>query len=230
MSEAKRKDCGEHRDCQPVLACQHLANGGTGLGFNLSSSSDDSDRLWPDAWCDDCERVLVAEGEWNEEALDYADFHLLCDAHYDHARRANWRQDDRAFCALVERAMAYLQQRQDELVKRFRLGEHERYSWNQDTGDLVFSTAGKARVVADFLFIGSHSREGVSWMWSWANQSLEESVKHALRRVRSYGEAHGYWKLVSGMWCGREEEAWCQGNVGNQRVPLGCQGRLPISA
>ena len=187
--------------------CQHLIEGKL-LGFNRALDPDDPDELSPEAWCDACEQILGTEGEWNDRAMESADFRLVCHEHYDRVRRWNWRQDLRAFSELLDSAVAYLQARQDEIQKRFRLGDYRRYDWDQGTAELVFSNAGKARVVAEFQFVGSVSTQNKTWMWSWANRSILESVKDDIRHVRAYGEEHSFRQLASALWSAEEEDGW----------------------
>ena len=162
----------DHGKRQAPFVCQHLVGDGARLGFNRGLNPDDPDELWPWAWCDTCDEVLTAEKGWNDRALDRADFHLVCGEQYDRARVSNWRQDHQAFGELMDEAVGYLRSRQAEIEKRFRLDEHPRWDWERDTGELVFSNAGKARVVADCQAVGSYSTESKSWMWSWANRSV----------------------------------------------------------
>lgn len=206
-------DKGEQRDAHehpshPAIMCQHLTKPAKGLGFHRGFDPDDLDDLWPLAWCDQCEDVRSSVGSWSERTIERAGFQLVCEQHYDEARRTNWSQDDRAYEALATRALTYLQRRQVEIQRRFPLGHHERYSWNMDTRELVFSTGGKPRVVAEFRFVGSFCQQSESWMWSWANRSLDEPLKNEIRQVRSYGEEHSYRQLVSGLSFGTEEDAW----------------------
>lgn len=200
-------DCTQPDPREAIFVCCHLFNG-TLLGFHWASDPDDPDTLAPTAWCDACEGILRTEGEWSDRAMEHADLHLVCYEHYDRLRRANWRQDYTAFAELLAAATAYLQERQDDIQKRFRIGDYERYEWNQGTGELVFSNAGKARVVAEFQFVGSVSTESKTWMWSWANRTNIEPIKHDVRRVRAYGEQHSFRQLASALWPADEADGW----------------------
>ena len=68
------------------------------------------------------------------------------------------------FVDLVTRAHAYLTARQDELRAQYRLGEWQRWDWDQDTGRLVFSADGVPRVFADIQFVGTYSTMSGTWL------------------------------------------------------------------
>lgn len=201
-----RVDCEEHGSRHATFVCQHLV-GGRALGFHLGVDPGNPDDPWPDAWCDACEEVRRDAGEGNELSEDLAAARL-CDSCYERTRESNWLQNAAAYARLVEQAVAGLEVKQGELQARYRIGEHERYDWHQETGQLVFSHEGQPQVVADIQFVGSISTLSHTWMWSWANQSLREPVKSELRRVRAYGEERGFLKLVAAHWSAGEQDGW----------------------
>lgn len=201
-------DCPEHGSAASTILCRHLFTG-QGLGFNVGPNPEEPDSLWPDAWCDACEEVLSKEGEWNDGAVAFADFGLICSGCYQRVRLLNWPRNEAAFAELVETSTAYLQARQNELESRFRVNDCPRYDWYQETAELVFSDRGKPVVVADIQFVGSLSTRSGSWMWSWANESLLESAKSRIREVRAYGDTHSFLKLACAYWeSGDETDGW----------------------
>jgi hypothetical protein len=204
---SRKIECDEHGAREATYVCQHLVSG-TGCGFHCGAGDDDPDELWPDAWCDACEEARQSEGGWNERSEALAAVRLICDACYEAARERNWIQDEEALGTLIRLAVAHLQARQDELQSQYAVGSYERYDWDQETGELVFSHAGHSRVVADIQFVGSVSTQSHTWLWSWANKSLQESVKQRVRQVRTYGEEHRHLKLASARWPAEEVDGW----------------------
>ena len=71
--------CDRHGPSFKTYVCQHLPRG-RDLGFH---QADDPEAPRPDAWCDACNEVLEAEGEWNERSEEFANITLLCTACYD---------------------------------------------------------------------------------------------------------------------------------------------------
>lgn len=208
MSESEFSvTCDEHGERRATFICQHLVTG-SGLGFNYAGDPENPDDVCPDAWCDSCDAVLEEAGEWTESALEAADIKLACDLCYEDLRARNWRQNDEEFEELLSDAGAYLNERQEQLQEQFRLGEHERYDWDQETGQLVFSNKGERKVVADIVFVGSIATRSNTWLWSWANGSHLEPVKARMREVRRYGEEHSLLKLAAAHWSATEEDGW----------------------
>jgi|CXWL01.1.fsa_nt_gi hypothetical protein len=199
--------CGSHGERAGAYLCQHLIDG-SNLGFHWGLDEENPDSIWPDAWCDDCDAMLPRNGEWGEITRAFVGVKLVCDLCYEQARSRNWRQDTGVFDRLCCEAVAYLKDKQAETMKEFRISEYERYDWDQDTGQLIFSHNGKARVIGDIAFVGSISVTSNTWLWSWANTSLMESVRGGIREVRRYGEENGFIKLASARWTASEVDGW----------------------
>jgi Family of unknown function (DUF6882) len=109
---------------------------------------------------------------------------------------------------LLTTAMAYLHVKQERLKSEFDLGRWQRYDYDQDGGTLTFSSDGRIGVVADMHIVGSTSRSGGTWLWSWDNGSILDRVKHCMTLVREYGEQHGFEKLTTAKWPGGEGDGW----------------------
>lgn len=133
--------------------------------------------------------------------------HLLCLLH-EGARVELAARDPRTHRGVVERAIDLVKPRQDALCDEFRLDDHKRWDWHQDSGTLVFSNDGRPAVIADMQFVGSISTRSRSWLWSWANRSVQGHVRSAVRRVRSYGELERLLKLSCAYWTAEEEDGW----------------------
>jgi hypothetical protein len=112
------------------------------------------------------------------------------------------------FDALVERSEAYLKERQAPLEAKYRLPHWPRYKWSQETAQLVFTEEGHPRVVAEILFVGSISTQSDTWLWAWANDSVNPRLHSEMGRVRGYGEAHSFPQLTTAKWHGHEVDGW----------------------
>ncbi len=115
---------------------------------------------------------------------------------------------DPGWVDFISEASAYLTRQQDAAKREFDLGSWERYFWDQDTGTLTFSTGEKPGVIADILIVGSIAHKPGTWLWSWANSSIVESMSEPIRRVRRFGEERGFDKLVDSTWPGDETDGW----------------------
>lgn len=117
-------------------------------------------------------------------------------------------EDEAAWGRLVETSYAYLEARQDELMRDFDLAGHQRWDLDQETGALVFSNDGVPAVAAAFQFVGSFSTKSGTWLWSWANPSIEPGLHEGLQAVVAYGEANGFSKLTKAKWAAEEVDGW----------------------
>ena len=131
----------------------------------------------------------------------------------DCARTIAYRQAvkleiSRAYRALLTEAHAYATARQDELRRDFRLDDWPRWDWDQETGQLVFSDAGRARVICDLRFTGSVSTGSGTWLWSWANPYFDPRWTRDVRDVRLVGESRGIPQLTEPTWAADEIDGW----------------------
>lgn len=115
---------------------------------------------------------------------------------------------DKGWGEFVSKATAYLSKQQDAVVRKFDLESWKRFSLDPRTGTLTFSTGGKPRVVAQVLLVGSVADKPGTWLWSWADSSVPESMSEPILRVRQFGEDHGFDKLADPTWPGRKTDGW----------------------
>lgn len=208
MSESENKvECKTHGTNNATFLCSHLIEG-KNLGFNLGYDPENPDELWPDAWCDECEKVFEAEGEWNDRSEKIADIKLVCADCYEDVRERNWIQDQGVYHNMVRNSFSFIEPRHKEFISKYNAGKHERWDWYQDTAKLVFSHEGVPQVEADIQFSGTYSTKSNTWMWAWANQSLDENVKASSRDIRSIGQKLGIKQLVAGRYAATEVDGW----------------------
>ncbi len=68
-------DCGPHGRRVATVVCRHLVEEkGRKVGF-VENSSDPNDLQ---AWCDDCEKLFMEEGEMTERFKEFNDMALVC--------------------------------------------------------------------------------------------------------------------------------------------------------
>ena len=105
----------------------------------------------------------------------------------------------------------------------------ERWDLSQDTGQLVFSLPDGFKAVAPAQIIGSYNSKDHTWLWAWANPSIDEKLRTDSLKVRKYGEEHKIDRLTQSKWVGKEEDAWAMvalavklcGQQGAYRGPAG---------
>lgn len=91
MSEQNKLISCKIHGKQPITyICQHLAKSlrsGQRVGFNLAYEPDNPR---PDAWCDECEKVVMeAGGEWDDASEEFAGITIVCAACYERAKHIN---------------------------------------------------------------------------------------------------------------------------------------------
>lgn len=80
--------------------------------------------------------------------------------------------------------------------KEFRIDSWPRYDYDLDRGTLIFSRDGIAKVVASILVAGTTSESAGTWLWSWGNAYLPESVSEPVKKVRDFGISEGIAELA----------------------------------
>jgi hypothetical protein len=85
----ERIECAQHGEQRAAFICSHLASGAADLGFNSAEASDENP--FPDAWCDECERIRAAHGGWNEQSEQLLKVLVICSRCYELVRIRNTR-------------------------------------------------------------------------------------------------------------------------------------------
>lgn len=83
-------ECVRHGTHRPAFICQHLQFG-AGLGFNQADEPFDPEWPFQNAWCDECDKVLLREGEWNDVSEGFAKITLICEGCLEEIRGRNQR-------------------------------------------------------------------------------------------------------------------------------------------
>jgi hypothetical protein len=179
--------CRTHGDAYATSVCRHLARDPKQRWFGGYPTNKDP---WPAAWCESCNRRRSRQGR--RAKADRSEVVTLCHCCYEDARstgstylsadaRKGWRQ-------CVKESHAALHRKQERLRKDFDLSEHERWDWDQGTGQIVFSNDGVPAVIARVHFIGSVATPSGTWLWAWANHSFDRKVRDASKKIRDFGE------------------------------------------
>jgi len=85
----RRISCGTHGEVGPAFVCGHLLRDrSTALGFNPATPEPGEE---PQAWCDDCDRAVLAAGDWTPELEERADIRLICEFCFETLRQIHQR-------------------------------------------------------------------------------------------------------------------------------------------
>ena len=133
------------------------------------------------------------------------------------------------FATLQKVSIEELQIKTEALKKAWGLDKILRWDFNQGSGKLEFSLRGGLKAVAPAQIIGTYNSEDQTWLWAWANSSVEEKLQADARKLLKYGEEHHIERLTKRKWVGTEEDAWAMvalavklcGRQGAYRGPSG---------
>ncbi|MDX2219608.1 MAG: hypothetical protein SF172_11340 [Burkholderiales bacterium] len=200
--------CQEHGAARATFVCTHLARK---PGQRWFSFKPDKRHPFPDAWCHRCDALYERQGGWPDEG-ETPPISVICHHCYIAGRdKSAHSLTGRAldnWASFVGAAIFELKAKQSKLSREYDLSRHERFDWDQSTGKLVFSNAGKPAVIADFEFIGSTAKASGTWLWSWANTSHLPRMRKAATTVLELGELLDFRKLTTPLWRGDDIDGW----------------------
>lgn len=88
LDKNSQMECPRHGDQRPAFICTHLQHGAD-LGFHQPDAPPMADWPFQNAWCDECDRVLMQEGEWNERSEAFADIIAICEGCFEEVKQRN---------------------------------------------------------------------------------------------------------------------------------------------
>lgn len=115
---------------------------------------------------------------------------------------------DQEYKLFADDAVEVLNTLNQKLNEEFGIGGYERWDYQQESGEFVFSHQGVPKVAAQVQIVGSYSSAGRSWLWAWANASILEGGREQVPKVRDFGIAEGIGKLREAKWTAEESDGW----------------------
>jgi len=116
--------------------------------------------------------------------------------------------DTVSFDELSKISCEYLKKQQAYCLEKFKIGQYERWDYDQLTGKLIFSDKGVQKVIIDYEEVGSVSLKSNTWLWAWGNSSIEENVKKDITTIRAYGVKRGFKSLFNAKWSAEIVDGW----------------------
>ncbi len=107
----------------------------------------------------------------------------------------------------IERAMSGLQALTAAHDRMWQIGQAA-WSVDQDEGTITFTSPEDVHATAPVQIIGSYNTQDSTWLWGWANPSIEGPLTEHARRVQAYGEERGYEILTAPKLACPEEQCW----------------------
>ncbi len=81
-------ECERHGINKPSFICKHLQHG-VGIGFNEPNEEPDPEYPFKEAWCNECDTVLMEQGEWNDISEGYAEVMAICEGCFNEIKERN---------------------------------------------------------------------------------------------------------------------------------------------
>jgi len=129
---------------------------------------------------------------------------------------------DQEYKFFADDAVQALNALNQKLEDAFGIGHFERWDYQQESGEFVFSQQGVPKVVAQAQIVGSYSSSAKSWFWAWANASILEAAREQISKVREFGISESVGKLSAAKWTAEESDGWEMAAVASKL--LGAKG------
>lgn len=98
-----------------------------------------------------------------------------------------------------------MQRRNDAWLDKFQLSDAE-FRWDLATGELRFRRE-TDEIVSDLCLVGTTSDFEGTFLWSWANESIDANARRGIETVREFGLKHDLPLLTDCEWGGGRAEA-----------------------
>lgn len=133
------------------------------------------------------------------------------------------------FATLQQLSMDELQAKTEAHKKVWGLDKILWWDFNQGSGNIEFKLPEGMKAVSPAQIIGTYNSDDNTWLWAWANSSIEEKLQVDARQLLKYGEEHKIEQLTKRKWVGTEKDAWAMaalavklcGKQGAYRGPSG---------
>lgn len=112
------------------------------------------------------------------------------------------------FATLQKTSLEELRLKTEGHANVWGLDRITRWDLSQDSGELVFTLPDGLVAKAPAQIIGTYNSEDHTWLWAWANSSIDDKLIVDALKVKKYGEEHHIERLTQRKWVGTEEDAW----------------------
>lgn len=117
-------------------------------------------------------------------------------------------ENTKELLSLKDQGYKYLNEQQDILRKQYDLGSYEKWFYDQEKGEITFSTSGVVKLRIKYEEVGSISKISDTWLWGWANPNLHPKVNQRIKQIRDYGKDNHLEKLEKRKWYAEEVDGW----------------------
>lgn len=108
----------------------------------------------------------------------------------------------------IDDCYADLERKQNDLIKQYALDSYGMFDYDLSLGRIQFKQDDIVKVEADFVPAGSFSEEAQSWMWAWANPSVEGRLYEQAESLKTLEQVTGNEMLGHSTFPADEPTAW----------------------
>ena len=119
------------------------------------------------------------------------------------------------FTAFIEGSLEGLRLQTEGHRGTWNLGGEARWDFDQDSGFLIL-TFPDVIAQAPAQVIGTFDTSSKTWLWAWANPSIDTDLKRDALRVLDYGREHRIECLTTPKWPADETDGWRMAALANR--------------
>jgi hypothetical protein len=114
------------------------------------------------------------------------------------------------FAGFLDECFEELRTIQEANGEKWGIDDCERWDVTQESGLLVFTNTrnGYRKLTGKVQIIGSFDTADDTWLWAWANPSVQPAIQEDALKLKEYGEKHGLDQLTEAKWQGEELDGW----------------------
>jgi len=75
--------CDKHGVAYETFVCSHLIETPAQDWYSREITESNP---WPDAWCENCDKIYLRDGGWNDENSEEVEINLICNCCYEECR------------------------------------------------------------------------------------------------------------------------------------------------
>ena len=114
------------------------------------------------------------------------------------------------FPKFLDRCLDDFTKRQKEYAEKWGIDDCERWDVDQKKGIITFTNTRKGykKLVGKVQIIGSFNSTDKTWMWAWANNTVEEGLKQDALKLKEYGDKNKLKRFTEKGWEGEMDDGW----------------------
>jgi hypothetical protein len=116
----------------------------------------------------------------------------------------------RDFPKFLDQCLQELVKQQKAYGDKWGIDDCERWDVDQAKGTITFTNTkkGHKKLVGKVQIIGSFNSADKTWLWGWANETVNEELKKDALQLKEYGGANKLKQLTEEKWEGEMNDGW----------------------